>query len=55
MYNKLRTAGVDVTGQFWAAQHEPPLAHEYQFHLDLPEAQTALDDTLAFLAKVTAE
>ena len=54
MYNKLRAAGVDVTALFWAAQHEPALAHEYQFHLDLPEARTALQATLAFLAKVTA-
>jgi len=55
MFNKLRSEGVQVTPLFWAAEHNPPLAHEYQFHLDRPEARTALRDTLAFLAKVTAD
>jgi acetyl esterase/lipase len=55
MFNKLRSEGVDMTPLFWAADHDPPLAHEYQFHLDLPEARTALSDTLAFLARVTAD
>ena len=55
MFNKLRSEGVQVTPLFWAADHNPPLAHEYQFHLDLLEARTALRDTIAFLAKVTAD
>jgi acetyl esterase/lipase len=55
MFNKLRNEGVDVTSLFWAADHQPALDHEYQFHLDQPEARTALDDTLAFLAKVTVD
>ncbi len=54
MFNKLRGEGVDVTPLFWGADHNPPLAHEYQFHLDLPEARTALSDTLTFLSRVTA-
>lgn len=53
MYNRLTELGVDVTGRFYPADHEPALAHEYQFQLDLDEAQTALKDTLAFLRAVT--
>jgi len=49
MHLRLRNAGVDVTALFWAANHEPELPHEYQFHLDLPEAQAALTATLNFL------
>ncbi|MFS0853997.1 alpha/beta hydrolase [Microbacterium sp. 179-I 3D4 NHS] len=46
---RLEELGVDVTTQFWPAPHEPALPHEYQFHLDLPEARTALQKTLDFL------
>jgi len=53
MSNRMRDAGVDVTSLFWAADHEPALPHEYQFHLDYDEAQTALAETLAFLKTVT--
>lgn len=53
MYNRLTELGVDVTGRFYPADHEPALGHEYQFQLDLDEAQTALKDTLAFLRDVT--
>lgn len=53
MASALSNQGVDVTRLFWPAGHEPALPHEYQFHLDLPEAQTALTDTLAFLARLT--
>ena len=49
----LRQAGVEVTELFWPAEHEPALPHEYQFHLNLDEAQTALSDTLAFLERQT--
>ncbi|TQL47878.1 acetyl esterase/lipase [Homoserinimonas aerilata] len=52
MANALRDAGTDVTTLFWAAGHEPALGHEYQFHLDLPEAQEALQATLDYLATV---
>lgn len=49
MSNALKAAGVEVDELFWAADHEPALPHEYQFHLDYDDAHTALDRTLAFL------
>ncbi|MGG7507186.1 alpha/beta hydrolase [Plantibacter sp. YIM 135249] len=52
MSSRLQQAGVDVTELFWSANHEPKLPHEYQFHLDLPDAQTALNETLAFLERI---
>lgn len=45
----LEDAGVSVTALFWPANHEPKLPHEYQFHLDLDEANVALADTLKYL------
>lgn len=52
----LRAQGVPVTELFWPADHEPALPHEYQFHLDRPEAQEALQETLAWLsATVSAQ
>lgn len=55
MSGALRDAGVDVTELFWPAQHEPSLPHEYQFHLDMPDAQTALMATLDWLETVTTK
>lgn len=49
MADRLTELGVDVTTQFWPAAHEPALPHEYQFHLDMPDAQTALQKTIDFL------
>ena len=49
MAQRLDELGVDVTTQFWPAPHEPQLPHEYQFHLDLPDARTALQKTIDFL------
>ena len=49
MAQRLEELGVDVTAQFWPAPHEPALPHEYQFHLDMPDAQTALQKTIDFL------
>lgn len=49
MADRLSELGVDVTTQFWSAPHEPQLPHEYQFHLDTPDAQTALQKTIDFL------
>jgi acetyl esterase/lipase len=49
MAQRLDELGVDVTTQFWPADHEPALPHEYQFHLDMPDAQTALQKTIDFL------
>lgn len=54
MTQRLRQAGVEVTPLFWPADHTPALQHEYQFHLDLPEAQRALTETVAFLSKVAS-
>jgi len=50
---RLTTLGVPVTSVFYDEGHVPALPHEYQFHLDLVDAQTALDSTLAFLDSVT--
>ncbi|GAB3595507.1 alpha/beta hydrolase [Microbacterium tumbae] len=46
---RLEALGVEITTQFWPADHEPALPHEYQFHLDLPDARTALQATIDFL------
>jgi acetyl esterase/lipase len=54
MSNQLQAQGVDVTSLFWSADHEPALPHEYQFHLDYDEAQTALVQTLDFLDRHTS-
>ncbi|MGK3951401.1 alpha/beta hydrolase [Microbacterium sp. I2] len=53
MAQRLRSLDVPVTDLFWPADHEPALQHEYQFHLDLDEAQEALGRTLDFLESVT--
>ncbi|WP_394194592.1 alpha/beta hydrolase [Microbacterium foliorum] len=49
MAQRLDALGVDATTLFWPAPHEPQLPHEYQFHLDMPDAQTALQKTIDFL------
>lgn len=51
---RLDQLGVDVTTLFWPAPHEPALPHEYQFHLDMPDARTALQKTVDFLNAHTA-
>jgi acetyl esterase/lipase len=53
MSTALKDKNVDVTELFWAAGHQPALPHEYQFHLDFEDAQTALDRTIAFLDEHT--
>ncbi len=50
----LEDAGVSVTPLFWPANHEPKLPHEYQFHLDLDEANVALAETLKYLRTLEA-
>ncbi len=52
---KLEGLGVDVTSVFYPEDHEPSLPHEYQFHLDFEDAQSALQSTIEFLATVTAD
>lgn len=53
MAQRLHSLGVPVTELFWPAPHEPALPHEYQFHLDSPDAQTALARTIDWLAAHT--
>jgi acetyl esterase/lipase len=47
--NKLHELGVPTTTLFFPPDHERGLEHEYQFSLDLADAQTALQQMLAFL------
>jgi len=54
MAAQLEKLGVDVTALFFPEDTTPALQHEYQFHLDNPNAQKALTSTLTFLAKVTS-
>jgi acetyl esterase/lipase len=51
---KLTKLGVPVTSVFYPDDHVPALPHEYQFHLKLADARSALDSTLAFLKAVSA-
>lgn len=51
---RLRSLGVDVDSLFFAADHQPPLLHEYQFDLDSAEGQLSQQRLLAFLARVCA-
>lgn len=51
----LENSGVSVTRLFWPANHEPKLPHEYQFHLDLKEANVALADTVKYLQALDSE
>lgn len=46
---KLDGLGVDVEKVFYAADTEPALPHEYQFHLDFADARAALASTLDWL------
>lgn len=46
---RLKQLGVPVTTRFFAAEHQPALAHEYQFKLDGADARETLARTLAFL------
>ena len=49
---KLDQAGVAVTTLFFAADHRPPLGHEYQFDLDTEAGQQALDQSAAWLRRL---
>ncbi len=55
MASRLAELGVDVTPVFYPDQTDPALPHEYQFHLDLADAQTALTATVTFLDRVTSQ
>lgn len=52
--DRLEELGVDVTRVFFDGDPGPALGHEYQFHLDLPEATATLDRLVGFLAAGTA-
>lgn len=45
----LEAQGVPVTRLFFPDDHQPPLAHEYQFDLDGEAGQRALRESVAFL------
>ncbi|RUL63244.1 alpha/beta hydrolase [Dyella dinghuensis] len=49
----LRHQGVHVETLFYPASYKPPLDHEYQFDLTLPESNDALKQTQAFLLELT--
>jgi acetyl esterase/lipase len=48
---RLRTLGVPVQTLYFADDRTPPLGHEYQFNLDDPAGEEALQRLLAFLAE----
>lgn len=50
---KLQGLGVPVTTLFFPPDHEPSLPHEYQFKIDLPDAQNAYTQMIAFLHERT--
>lgn len=52
MAAKLNALGVPVTSVFYPADENPPLEHEYQFHLNLAPARSALQSTLQFLGTI---
>jgi hypothetical protein len=54
MAARLQSLGVHVTSVFYPAGEEPPLPHEYQFHLKQAAARAALTSTVEFLTSVTA-
>jgi acetyl esterase/lipase len=50
----LADAGVEVDTLFYPPDHEPPLAHEYQWELHLDDARVAFDRIVDFLRRHTA-
>jgi acetyl esterase/lipase len=50
----LERLGLDVDTLFFPEDHEPRLAHEYQFDLDGDAGRLALERAVAFLRRVTA-
>ena len=50
---RLAELGVPVTPVFYALDHQPPLMHEYQLKLELPDARSAFESSVAFLDDVT--
>jgi acetyl esterase len=54
MAEALRARGVRVETLFFPDDHAPPLAHEYQFDLDVEAGRTALERSVAFLRSLEA-
>jgi acetyl esterase len=54
MAEALRSRGVAVDTLFPGPGHEPPLGHEYQFDVDLPDGRDALERIAAFCRRCTA-
>jgi len=52
---RLRELGVPLTDVFYDREVPPKLPHEYQFHLDLPDARGALTSTIGFLDSQTKQ
>jgi len=52
---RLREMGVPLTDVFYDREVPPKLPHEYQFHLDLPDARGALTSTIGFLDSQTKQ
>lgn len=50
---RLTKLNVPADTLFYPENHQPRLQHEYQFHLDLPDAQTALSRMVVFLEQYT--
>ncbi len=55
MAAKLTRLGVDVTTLFYPDDHQPPLAHEFQFDLDHADGMNALAQTIDFVRKHTVD
>lgn len=55
MDEALRKADVPVTSLFYPANHAAKLAHEYQFDLNTPDGQRALDASSTWLASLPRE
>jgi acetyl esterase/lipase len=49
MAEALKSKGTDVTTLFFAKNHQPPLAHEYQFDLETADGRRALDEAVRWL------
>lgn len=52
---RLADLGVDVDALLYPPGHEPRLPHEYQLNLDSEAGQLALERTIAFLRRATAD
>lgn len=52
MADAIEAQGVAVERLFFPADHDPPLAHEYQFDLDQEAGAQALERLTAFLARL---